>query len=107
MNDQKKQWTLKRLAELEAMIAVKRHIIDDGDEGVPEIARAAVERLERMAVTLASPLDQPPDFAIDLIRKHGEEENAVYDFTPAEAPTNGPYLDAIWKREAERQKRRK
>lgn len=98
---------LRSLSELEAMLAVKRQISDDPDAPMPEVLANTVKALEDVAVEIALPLEQPPAFALELIKDRGLEDFAAHDFSPAEAPTNGPYLAAILEREAKRRKRKK
>lgn len=94
------------IAALEAEIGTIRQIAEqDGRNAVAASAYDAIQALERLTVEIALPLRQPPRFAWDLLIQYGQQDFAAHDFTPADAPTNGPYLDAIWEREEKRRKR--
>ncbi|NKB60484.1 MAG: hypothetical protein GKS00_29610 [Alphaproteobacteria bacterium] len=93
------------IAALEAEIATIRQIAEQDDRNaVAANAYDAIRSLERLIVEIALPLRQPPHFAWDLLIQYGQQDFAAHDFKPAEAPTNGPYLDAIWEREEKRRK---
>lgn len=93
---------MRALAKLEAMLSVKPEIAEKGYGTIADVVR----KIEDMAIEIALPMEQPPAFARQLIKDRGLEDFAVHDFSPAEAPTNGPYLDAIWQREAERRRKK-